>query len=88
MNEFHSTAADAFSPQNQRDRTGSMSVGNAPVSPPGPPSDHGGAAVDDASQSPDGDAAPGLSGASPEVLKQVSEVLSSDVRLTCLGKMA
>ncbi|RSL38281.1 hypothetical protein CEP53_015002 [Fusarium sp. AF-6] len=84
MNEFHSTGADAFSPQNQRDRTGSMSVGNAPVSPPGPPSDHGGAAVDDVSQSPDGDAAPGLSGASPEVLKQVSEVLSSDIGVVTL----
>ncbi|KAL6361443.1 hypothetical protein LRP88_04911 [Fusarium phalaenopsidis] len=84
MNEFHPTGADAFSPQIPRDRTGSMSVGNAPVSPPGPPSDHGGAAVDDASQSPDGDAAPGLSGASPEVLKQVSEVLSSDIGVVTL----
>ncbi|KAM0439604.1 hypothetical protein ACHAPT_000696 [Fusarium lateritium] len=84
MNEFHSTAADAFSPQHQRDRSGSMSVGNTPVSPPGPPSDHGGAAVDDASQSPDGDAAPGLSGASPEVLKQVSEVLASDIGVVTL----
>lgn len=84
MNEFHPTGPDAFSPQIPRDRTGSMSVGNAPVSPPGPPSDHGGAAVDDVSQSPDGDAAPGLSGASPEVLKQVSEVLSSDIGVVTL----
>ena len=90
MNEFHSSANDAFSPQQERDRSGSMSLGNIPVSPQGPPSDNGGAAVDDAvtkDQNPEGDgssptqtSAP--AGANSEQLKQVSDVLSSEVHST------
>ncbi|KAF4983625.1 hypothetical protein FDECE_17263 [Fusarium decemcellulare] len=91
MTEFHPPATDAF-PQDQRDRSGSMmSLGNTPMSPPGPPSDdHGGAAVDDASnnqQSVDGEgAAPaqGPPGASPEQLKQVSDVLASEIGVVTL----
>jgi hypothetical protein len=90
MNDYHSSANDAFSPQQERDRSGSTSFGNLPVSPPGPPSDHGGAAVDDAGskdQNLDGDnasptQASGPSGANSEQLKQVQDVLSSEVRST------
>jgi len=65
-----------------------MSLGNIPVSPQGPPSDSGGAAVDDVmnkSQNPDGDSTSptqpiGPSGANSEQLKQVSDVLSSEVQ--------
>ncbi|KAM0561019.1 hypothetical protein ACHAPJ_003519 [Fusarium lateritium] len=92
MNEFHSSANDAFSPQQERDRSGSMSLGNIPVSPQGPPSDNGGAAVDDAvtkDQNPEGDgssptqtSAP--AGANSEQLKQVSDVLSSEIGIVTL----
>lgn len=89
MNDYNSSANDAFSPQQERGRSGSMmSLGNLPMSPQGPPSDNGGAAVDDAmnkSQNPDGDStsptqATGSSGANSEQLKQVSDVLSSEVQ--------
>ncbi|KAF4979345.1 hypothetical protein FZEAL_4431 [Fusarium zealandicum] len=97
MNDFHSPAPDAFSPQHQRDRSGSMSLGNTPVSPPGPASDNGGAAVDNASndrQSLDGDgvsttqnsAVPSGANAEPntEQVKQVSEVLASGIGIVTL----
>ncbi|KAF5659733.1 GTPase-activating beta-chimerin [Fusarium heterosporum] len=92
MNDYHSSANDAFSPQQERDRSGSMSFGNLPVSPPGPPSDHGGAAVDDAvskDQKLDSDItsptqASGPSGANSEQPKQVQEVLSSEIGIHTL----
>ncbi|KAM5346856.1 hypothetical protein ACJ41O_009861 [Fusarium nematophilum] len=93
MNEFHPTATDTFSPQHQRDRSGSMSLGNTPVSPPGPQSDHGGAAVDNASNgkpSFEGDDATPVQissappGANPEQLKHVSDVLASDIGVVTL----
>ena len=89
MNDFQSSATEAFSPQHQRDRSGSMSQGNVPLSPPGPPSDHGGAPVDNASNGKPSLDVDGLQptqqtqhslGTSPTQLKQVSEVLSSEVR--------
>lgn len=64
-----------------------MSLGNTPTSPLAPPSDHGGAAVDGTSNSKqstddyDLPPPPNPAGASPEQLKQVSDVLSSEVRL-------
>ncbi|KAF5027306.1 hypothetical protein F66182_600 [Fusarium sp. NRRL 66182] len=91
MNEFQSSGNDAHSPQ--RDRSGSMmSLGTMPMGPGGPPSDNGGAAVDDAmnkDQIPDGDGssptqASAPSGASPEQLKQVSDVLSSEIGIVTL----
>ncbi|KAJ4140167.1 Rho GTPase-activating protein [Fusarium equiseti] len=93
MNDHHSSANDAFSPQQERGRSGSMmSLGNIPVSPQGPPSDSGGAAVDDVmnkSQNPDGDStsptqSAGPSGANSEQLKQVSDVLSSEIGIVTL----
>jgi hypothetical protein len=89
MNDYNSSANDAFSPQQERGRSGSMmSLGNIPTSTQGPPSDNGGAAVDDTmnkSQNPDGgNTSPtqpaGPSGANSEQLKQVSDVLSSEVQ--------
>jgi hypothetical protein len=88
MNEYHPPSAnEAFSPSQERDRSGSMSLGNIPASPQGPPSDHGGAAVDDAmnkDQKSDADTTSptqtsGPSGVNSEQIKQVSDVLSSEV---------
>jgi hypothetical protein len=92
MNDYNSPANDAFSPQQERGRSGSMmSLGYIPTNTQGPPSDNGGAAVDDAmnkSQNPDGDSTSptqpaGPSVANSEQLKQVSDVLSSEVQSTC-----
>ncbi|KAF4442538.1 hypothetical protein F53441_11715 [Fusarium austroafricanum] len=92
MNDYHSSANDVFSPSQELDRSGSMSLGNIPVSPQGPPSDHGGAAVDDVvnkDQTPDADTTSptqtsGPSGANSEQLKQVSDVLTSEIGIVTL----
>ncbi|RKL09768.1 hypothetical protein BFJ68_g8906 [Fusarium oxysporum] len=93
MNEYHPPSAnEAFSPSQERDRSGSMSLGNIPVSPQGPPSDHGGAAVDDAmnkDQKSDADTTSptqtsGPSGVNSEQIKQVSDVLSSEIGIVTL----
>ncbi|CAM1502151.1 Fc.00g041350.m01.CDS01 [Cosmosporella sp. VM-42] len=98
MTDFHSPATEAFPPQHQRDRSGSMSLtlGNSPTNPPPPSSDNGGAGLDNASngkQSLDGDGLPPMQNiptgppqatASPEQLKQVSEVLSSEIGIATL----
>ena len=86
----------------------SLTLGNSPTNPPPPSSDNGGAGLDNASNekhSIDGDGLlptqntlPGQdmlspqAGGSPEQLKQVSEVLSSEVcaawvRTTCAGML-
>ncbi|WKT47503.1 hypothetical protein QSH57_012408 [Fusarium oxysporum f. sp. vasinfectum] len=93
MNEYHPPSAnEAFSPSQERDRSGSMSLGNIPASPQGPPSDHGGAAVDDAmnkDQKSDADTTSptqtsGPSGVNSEQIKQVSDVLSSEIGIVTL----
>ncbi|KAK2929943.1 hypothetical protein FoTM2_010283 [Fusarium oxysporum f. sp. vasinfectum] len=93
MNEYHPPSAnEAFSPSQERERSGSMSLGNIPVSPQGPPSDHGGAAVDDAmnkDQKSDADTTSptqtsGPSGVNSEQIKQVSDVLSSEIGIVTL----
>ncbi|KAK7403835.1 Rho GTPase-activating protein [Neonectria punicea] len=67
-----------------------MSLGNSPTSPQAPPSDNGGAAVDNTSngnQSIDGNdlpRPPNPTGASPEQLKQVSDVLTSEIGIATL----
>ncbi|KAF7541048.1 hypothetical protein G7Z17_g12054 [Cylindrodendrum hubeiense] len=87
--EFRS-GSEAFPPQHQRDPSATMSLGNTPTSPQAPPSDHGGAAVDSTSngnQSLDGTDLPPLpipTGASPEQLKQVSDVLASEIGIATL----
>ncbi|KAH7019928.1 hypothetical protein EDB80DRAFT_211191 [Ilyonectria destructans] len=87
--EFHS-GSEAFPPQHQRDPSATMSLGNTPTSPQAPPSDHGGAAVDGTSngkQSTDDydlPPPPNPAGASPEQLKQVSDVLSSEIGIATL----
>lgn len=93
MNEYHPPSAnEAFSPSQERDRSGSMSLGNIPLSPQGPPSDHGGAAVDDAmnkDQKPEAETTSptqtsGPSGVNSEQIKQVSDVLSSEIGIVTL----
>ncbi|CAF3497682.1 unnamed protein product [Fusarium graminearum] len=92
MNDYNSSANDAFSPQQERGRSGSMmSLGYIPTNTQGPSSDNGGAAVDDSmnkSQNPDGDSTSPTQPAGPSGansgLKQVSDVLSSEIGIVTL----
>ncbi|UZP37572.1 hypothetical protein NXS19_005388 [Fusarium pseudograminearum] len=92
MNDYNPSANDAFSPQQERGRSGSMmSLGYIPTNTQGPSSDNGGATVDDSmnkSQNPDGDSTsptqPAGSSGANSGLKQVSDVLSSEIGIVTL----
>ncbi|KAH7176481.1 hypothetical protein EDB81DRAFT_39390 [Dactylonectria macrodidyma] len=87
--EFHS-GSEAFPPQHQRDPSATMSLGNTPTSPHAPPSDNGGGAVVDGTSngmlSADGNdlPPPPPNGPSPEQLRQVSDVLASEIGIATL----
>lgn len=91
MADFHSQTTESFQPsQNQHGRSDSIPLGTTSSNTPPPATDNGAVGVDNSlkeNQSPDGDklaspqhtTAPPPSGPSPEQIKQVNEVLTSEV---------